>query len=58
MRPSGVRNEHGYLDPALSGNYVQGTVSLHDGPISLADEQAQWWAWQQKLATSYMTVGP
>jgi hypothetical protein len=43
--------------PELSGNYVQGNFSLHDGPITLADEQAQWTAWKSKLAVNRVTVG-
>ena len=44
--------------PELSTDYVQGTQSLHDGPITLADEQAQWTAWKSKLATNGVKVGP
>jgi hypothetical protein len=28
--------------PPVSQDYVVGQTSLHDGPITLADEQAQW----------------
>jgi hypothetical protein len=44
--------------PELSTGYVQDTQSLHDGPITLADEQAQWTARKQKLAAIGVRVGP
>jgi hypothetical protein len=55
---SGARNDVVLWYPSLSGNYVQGTTSLHDGPITLADEQAQWAAWKQKLVQNGVMVGP
>jgi len=36
-------------NPDLSQDYVQGQMSLHDGLITLADEQSQWVAWRSKL---------
>jgi hypothetical protein len=33
--------------PGLSNEYCQGNESLHDGPITLADEQAHWTAWNR-----------
>jgi chitinase len=44
--------------PDVSDSYCQGNVSLHDGPITLADEQVQWTAWKQKIASNHVTVGP
>ena len=43
--------------PDLSDKYVQGNIGLHDGLITLADEQAHWTAWKSKLATNRVTVG-
>src|SRR5690348_9803627 len=48
----GARNDQQLWYPELSASYAQPPNSLHDGPITLADEQAQWQAWKQKLATS------
>ena len=44
--------------PYLSDPYCFGNTSPHDGPITLADEQAQWMACKAKLAQNHMTVGP
>jgi chitinase len=44
--------------PDVSDAYCQGNVSLHDGPITLADENAQWTACQSKLAINGVKVGP
>jgi chitinase len=44
--------------PSLSSKYVEDTLSLHDGSITLADEQAQSVAWKAKLAANRVTVGP
>ena len=44
--------------PDASDPYCLGNVSLHDGPITLADEQAQWIAWKSKLATNGVKLGP
>jgi hypothetical protein len=55
---NGSRNDTLLWYPTLSGNYVQGNTSPHDGPITLADEQAQWSAWKSKLAANKVTVGP
>jgi hypothetical protein len=40
----------------LSDQYVYGNRT--NGNVTLADEQAQWTAWKQKLATYHVTVGP
>jgi hypothetical protein len=55
---NGARKDVVLWYPELSTGYVQGTQSLHDGPITLADEQAQWTAWTQKLAAIGVRVGP
>jgi hypothetical protein len=55
---SGERNDLFLWYPDVSDAYCQGNVSLHDGPITLTDEQAQWLAWKQKLSNSHVTVGP
>ncbi len=44
--------------PDLSQDYVQSQMLLHDGPITLADEQAQRVAWRSKLGANHFTVGP
>jgi hypothetical protein len=44
-------------NPDLSQDYVRGQMSLHDGPIALADEQSQWVAWRSKLGANHITVG-
>jgi hypothetical protein len=54
----GARRDVLTWNPAQSDQMVIGTVSLHDGPISLADEQAQWVAWHSKLAANGVAVGP
>jgi hypothetical protein len=43
--------------PIRRTNTVKGNESLHDGPITIADEQAQWTACQAKLATNGITIG-
>jgi hypothetical protein len=43
--------------PTESGN-VTGTISPHDGMITMADEQLQWTLWRSKIASSSITVGP
>lgn len=35
-----------------------GTISLPNRPLTLADEQAEWTLWQQKLSQNGITVGP
>jgi hypothetical protein len=44
--------------PELSSGYVQGTQSLHDGPITLTDEAAQLTAWKSKIAMNGVKIGP
>jgi hypothetical protein len=55
---NGARTDAVLWYPELSTGYVQGTQSLHDGPIRLADEQAQWTAWKSKLTANGVKVGP
>ena len=38
--------------------YVQGNVGLQEGPITLADEQAQWTAGEAELAQNRATIAP
>jgi chitinase len=55
---TGARTDLFLWYPGESDAYCQGNSSLHDGPITLADEQAQWTAWKQKLASNHVTIGP
>ena len=55
---TGARTDLFLWYPDISDAYCQGNVSLHDGPITLADEQAQWIAWQQKLVAARVHIGP
>jgi hypothetical protein len=44
--PGGARTDVVLGNPDLSQDYVQGQMSLHNGPITLADEQSQWVVWR------------
>jgi hypothetical protein len=55
---TGTRTDVVLWYPNVSDANCQGNVSPHDGPITLADEQAQWTAWKQKLAAIGVRVGP
>jgi hypothetical protein len=53
-----VRTDVALWYTSLIANYVQGTTSLHNGAITLADEQAQWTARKSKLTANGIKVGP
>jgi hypothetical protein len=55
---TGTRTDLFLWFPNQSDAYCQGNTGLHDGPITLADERAQWQAWESKLAANGVKVGP